>query len=482
MICTSNISYRRKKWVVPEVDIESVERLANDARIPAIVAQLLTLRGIETAQAAAAFLEPRFRDQFPPELLPNIDAGAQRIAQAVRTREKITLYGDYDVDGITGTAMLWHLLNAAGADVDFYIPHRVDEGYGLNVEAVETLIKGGTRLLVTVDCGCSAVDPIARAGQLGVDVVVSDHHEFGASLPPAVAIVHPRAPVVVAEGAAAFPAYPNPDLCGAGVAYKLAWAVAQKICNSQRVSETFRNLLVEFSALVGLGTIADVVPLVGENRILVKYGLGQLARTQFEGLRAFILAAGYGDGAGKKKLDCMAVGFTLGPRLNAAGRMGHAREAVEMLTTATGTRATEIATWLECQNRDRQNIEKKMVTIARKQVEELLAASGIDSAAGELPDELVVAPESYHAGDVGIDASRLEETNHRPALVQATATEAAAGGAGGANAMARRARFPGLNCTTRSSMSATSSSAGADTQWPAACDCPWRSLRPSERR
>ena len=417
MICTSVTSYRRKKWVVPppapQEDV-AVEGFARALRMPPVIARLLINRGITDATAAAAFLDPRYRDLHPPHLLPNMDAAAIRIAAAVRAGEKITLYGDYDVDGITGTAMLWHTLKTAGANVESYIPHRVEEGYGLNTEAVESLINGGTQLLVTVDCGCSAVGPIVRAKERGVDVVVSDHHEFGADLPPAVAIVHPRATTAGRpQEEKPVSGYPNPDLCGAGVAFKLAWAVAQKLCGTEKVNEAYRNLLVEFSAMVALGTIADVVPLVGENRILVKYGLGQLARTRFEGLKALIHAAGYGDG--KKKLDCMAVGFTLGPRLNAAGRMGHAREAIELLTTATGPRADEIANWLEAQNRDRQSTERRMAEIARQQVETRRSAA--EEGAQELV--LVAAHESFHAGVVGIVASRLVDLYHRPAFVLA---------------------------------------------------------------
>ncbi len=167
MICTSATSYRRKKWVVPEVDEGVVARLANEVRVPAVVARLLVNRGIVTAAGAEQFLEPKFKDLHSPWLLPNMEAGAERIARAVREREKITLYGDYDVDGITGTAMLWHTLKTAGADVEYYIPHRVDEGYGLNVEAVGKLIDSGTKLLVTIDCGCSAVEPIALARARG---------------------------------------------------------------------------------------------------------------------------------------------------------------------------------------------------------------------------------------------------------------------------------------------------------------------------
>ncbi|HVT79605.1 MAG TPA: DHH family phosphoesterase, partial [Phycisphaerae bacterium] len=240
-----------------------VVRFAEGLRLPPLIAQILINRGITTASAAGGFLEPRFRDLHAPQLLPNMDRAAERIAQAVRAGEKITLYGDYDVDGITGTAMLWHMLKTAGANVFTYIPHRVDEGYGLNLDAIERLIDDGTQLLITVDCGCSAVAPITRAKERGVDVVVSDHHEFAPTLPPAYAIVHPRFPRSQDSTAQD---YPNPDLCGAGVAFKLAWAVAQKLCNAERVNEVYRNLLVEFSALVGLGTVADVVPLVGENR------------------------------------------------------------------------------------------------------------------------------------------------------------------------------------------------------------------------
>jgi single-stranded-DNA-specific exonuclease len=422
-VCTSVTSYRRKKWVVAPDGGEAAVRMAQETRLPPVVARLLVNRGIKDAAGAAAFLEPRFKELFSPALLPNMNVAAERIARAVKAGEKITLYGDYDVDGITGTAMLWHTLKIAGANVDYYIPHRVDEGYGLNVEAVEGLIKGGTQLLVTVDCGCSAVEPITRAKELGVDVVVSDHHEFGATLPPAVAIVHPRVGTQNAERGTqndgevseeSKAVYPNPDLCGAGVAFKLAWAVAQKICGTERVNEKYREQLVEFSALVGLGTIADVVPLIGENRILVKYGLGQLGRTKFEGLRALIEAAGYGKEG--RKIDCTAVGFTLAPRLNAAGRMGHAREAVELLTTATGARAEEIATWLEAQNRERQNTEKKMVEIAKAQV---MGDGREDGEGRELPHVIVVAHESFHAGVVGIVASRLVDTFHRPTFVLA---------------------------------------------------------------
>ena len=196
MICTSASSFRRQRWVLPALDSAAAQSLARQLHTPPIVAQLLINRGLNDPAAAARFLDPRFRDLHPPALLPNIAAAAERLARAVRAGEKITLYGDYDVDGITGTAMLWHTLKAAGANVEYYIPHRVDEGYGLNRDAVLKLIDEGTQLLVTVDCGCSAVDPIAAARERGVDVVVSDHHEFGPTLPAAYAMVYRGRPEV----------------------------------------------------------------------------------------------------------------------------------------------------------------------------------------------------------------------------------------------------------------------------------------------
>ncbi|MGN6371057.1 MAG: single-stranded-DNA-specific exonuclease RecJ [Phycisphaerae bacterium] len=300
---TSVTSYRKKIWVLPSLDPTQelqAQDLANQLQLPPLIARILITRGLTTPASAAAFLDPKFKDLLSPYLLPNMPPAADRIVQAIRANEKITLYGDYDVDGITGTTMLWHLLKTAGANVDYYIPHRVDEGYGLNADAVRQLIESGTKLLVTIDCGCSALAPITLARELGADVIVSDHHEFATQdgvikLPPANAIIHPRLPEDPSpQTPDPAPAYPNPDLCGAGVAFKLAWAVAQKLSGTEKVSDPYRVLLMEFTALTALGTIADVVPLMGENRIIVRFGLTQLLRTQNPGLLALIHAAGYG--------------------------------------------------------------------------------------------------------------------------------------------------------------------------------------------
>jgi len=446
MVPATPISFKRQRWQRPDGATAPVAAdLGAQLRVPPLVAGLLVQRNIRTAADAQAFLYPQLKDLHDPALLPNMDTAVDRIVTAITTGQSITLFGDYDVDGITGTAMLWHLLKNAGAKVTHYIPHRVEEGYGLSCAAVETVIGRGAELIISIDCGISALEPVRLAGRRKIDLIVTDHHELPAELPPACAIVHPRLPGST---------YPNPDLCGAGVAFKLAWALASRLCGGGRVNAVYRNLLVEFTGLVALATIADVVPLIGENRILARYGLQQVTRSSFTGIRALIAAAGYSD----KKLDTIAVGFGLAPRLNAAGRMDHADLAVELLTSATPERATEIAAYLEEQNRQRQATERKMVVAAKAQVE----------AWETLPRVIVVSSEDNHAGVVGIVASRLVDAYHRPTFVLAGDAELCHGSArsiagfalhqaiehcrdlltsGGGHAMAGGVKFPRGNLT-----------------------------------
>lgn len=401
MTVADPISFRQKSWVVqPAPEPASVESFAGALRVAEPLARLLMARGVTDPTAAHSFLHPEFKNLHAPELLPNMAAAAERLARAIQEKQQIVIFGDYDVDGITGTAMLWHLITAAGGNVKTYIPHRVEEGYGLSVKALEELADQGAQLIVSIDCGGTACEPVAAVRAKGVDIIVTDHHELGEVLPDATVMVHPRLAGSV---------YPNEHLCGAGVAFKLAWATAQLLSGGPKVSDTYKKMLVEFAALVGLGTIADVVPLVGENRILARYGLAQLPRSGLRGIQALIAAAGYGD----RKIDGTAVGFGLAPRLNAAGRMDNADMAVELLTSADAAKATEIAEYLEQQNRDRQATERKMVEAAIKQIEQQLAAEG------ELPLVLVVHSEAHHAGVVGIVASRLVDKYHRPAFVLA---------------------------------------------------------------
>ncbi len=373
----------------------------------ALATRLLCVRGITNATDAAVFLDPKLNQLHDPSLIPDLDRAAERLVAAIRAGERIVIYGDYDVDGVTATAILYHLSKHidANADVHTYVPHRLDEGYGLNSDAIREIAGEGTRVIVTVDCGVTAVEQARVARELGVDLIITDHHhppEREEDLPLAYAVVHPRRP-----GSR----YPFGELCGAGVAYKLAWRMATVASGAtsapgSKVGQETRELLVELLAFAALGTIADVVPLVGENRVLARFGLVRAKHSPFTGLKALVEASGL-TGA---DIGEMEVGFALGPRLNAAGRMGHAKDAVELFTTASGSRATEIATLLSAQNTKRRAVEKAIFETAC----EMVLREGMDR-----PDRraIVLAHEDWHAGVVGIACSRLVEKFHRPTIL-----------------------------------------------------------------
>jgi len=384
------------RWRVAPVRA-GADELARRLGTAPLVGQLLANRGIADLQAAKAFMNPSLSDLHDPELLPGARQAAGIIARAVAEGRKIVIYGDYDVDGITAVAILYACLKMCRADVGFYVPHRLEEGYGVNAEAVAKIAADGAGLLVTVDCGISAVEPLAVAGRAGMEVIVTDHHSLGAELPPAAAIVHPGLP-----GGA----YPNPDAAGAVVAFKLAWQTAREICGSQRADDAMREFLLNATCLAALGTIADVVPLVGENRSLAVHGLRALPATRHPGLRALIDSSGLAN----EKLDAYHVGFVLAPRINACGRMGHARLAVELMTDAEPARCREIADYLAKQNQERQRVQREITD----QAVAMVAERGLDS-----PDRrsLVLWSRQWHGGIVGIVASRLVELYARPAVL-----------------------------------------------------------------
>jgi len=385
------------------------DELALRLNVPPLVAQILHNRGLDEAAQARQFLQPKFNDLLPPEQLPGVTEAAGQIAAAVEAGRRIVIYGDYDVDGITGTAILWHCLRLADADVDFYIPHRLEEGYGLNPEAIDKIADDGANLLVTVDCGITAADSAARAQQRGLELVITDHHATNGKLPEHCTVVHPTA--MGGE-------YGNPHLSGAGVAFKLAWSLAQRFSGAGRVSQPYRDFLVEATGLAALGTIADVVPLVGENRILAHFGLTGVRNSQLAGLVALVEQSGLTG----KKIDSYHVGFWLAPRLNAAGRMGHARLAVELLTRADADRGRQIAEFLDSQNRQRQQVERQITEQARQQV----IQSGMD---GDAYRAIVLGGEGWHAGVIGIVASRLVDEFHRPVVLLSLDDQIAQGSA-----------------------------------------------------
>ncbi len=373
------------------------QQLAEKLSIPEIIIQLLYNRGITDPKEVQKFLQPSLSDLVEPARLIGVEKAVKRIRKAIAGDERIMIYGDYDVDGITGVSILWHCLKLAGKEVEYYVPHRIDEGYGLNEEAIKQLASEGVDVMITVDCGISAVHEAQVAKECGIDLIITDHHQMADQLPEAFAIVHPGL-----EGQD----YPNQNLCGAAVAFKLAWAIAQEFSGHQKVSPEFRQFLVNATSLVALGTIADVVPLIGENRVLTRFGLSGLAHSENVGVAALVQACGL-DG---EKIDSTDIGFKLAPRLNAAGRMGHARLAIDLFTKSNPLKAREIATYLESQNKLRQKVEKDITNQAVEQFKSL----GMDN--GEHYG-LVLAGENWHGGVIGIVASRIVDKYHCPTFV-----------------------------------------------------------------
>ncbi|MBY0311958.1 MAG: single-stranded-DNA-specific exonuclease RecJ [Phycisphaerales bacterium] len=367
-----------------------------------LINRILSVRGFSNPAEAAAFLSPKLTQLHDPSLIPDLDRAAERIVRAMRDGERIVIYGDYDVDGITATAILFHTIRMIepNADVRTYVPHRLDEGYGLNSAAIAEIAAAGAKVIVSVDCGITAVEPANEAARLGVDLIITDHHTPPTTmegLPRAFAVVHPRRPDS---------AYPFGELSGAGVAYKLAWRLATAATGSSRADEKVRGMLVELLAMAALGTIADIVPLVGENRVLASFGLVRAKHSPLIGLQALVDASGLGG----EDIGAMEVGFRLGPRLNAAGRMGHSREAVELFTVADAARCKEIAEHLSKQNEQRRRVESDIFELACELAEKQ-GMTGTDRRA------IVLAHETWHAGVVGIVCSRLVERFHRPAIL-----------------------------------------------------------------
>jgi len=370
---------------------------------PSLVQRVFRARGFTDSAVIARFCEPKLTHLHDPSLLPGVNEAAARLVAALRTNQSIAIYGDYDVDGITATAIIFHTLKtiAPNARVRHYVPHRVDEGYGINCDALRTLKSEGVDLVVSVDCGITAVRSAQTAREIGLELIITDHHSLppeGVELPNAL-MVHPRLPG--RDGA-----YPFGDLCGAGVAFKLAWRLCSLWCGSERVSKQLQELLMHLLPLAALGTIADVVPLVDENRTIAAWGLRLIKRTPLVGLQALITACGLDD----EKIDSETVGFRLAPRLNACGRLGHATDAMRLLTEASPEEAMVLAQQLHEQNGHRQALERTIFEQATAMAED----GGFDR---DDRRAIVLAHESWHPGVVGIVCSRMVERYGRPTVL-----------------------------------------------------------------
>ncbi|MGL4552686.1 MAG: single-stranded-DNA-specific exonuclease RecJ, partial [Gemmataceae bacterium] len=384
-----------KRWRLLAHDRHAVDQLARSIQVPALVAQLLLNRGVATPDHARRFLDCPLSGLYAPSLLPGVPEAADRLLAAVAAGRRICVYGDYDVDGVTGSSILLGCLTLLGAKPDLHIPHRLTEGYGLNRDALHKIAADGAAVVVTVDCGIASLAEAEEAKRLGLELIITDHHEMKAELPDAAVLVHPRLPGST---------YPFGQLCGAGVALKLAWAMAQKKCGGEKVNEAFKEFLLDAVALAALGVVADVVPLADENRILVKAGLSRLRTKPPLGIDVLREVS-------KVEADAMRasdIGFKLAPRINAAGRMGQARLAVDLLMATNRTRAVDLARHLDGLNEMRQTLERQSTARAK----ELIAEGNLADAPA-----LVLADAGWHGGIVGIVAGRLAESYGRPALI-----------------------------------------------------------------
>ena len=386
-----------KRWRLVPHDLGLVEDIATQSNLPPFLAQLLLRRGLTQSDQIAHFLDPKLTDLRDPEQLPGIIQAAETLYQAVLDNKSIVIYGDYDADGMTSTAILLGALKLMGAQVTYFVPNRLEDGYGLNRAAISKLAETGKQVVVTVDCGIAAIDEAQLARELGLQLIITDHHQMGSTLPVADAIVHPALPGHH---------YPFHGLCGAGVAFKLAWALCQRASQAKRVSPEFRNYLLSAIGLAAIGTVADVVPLIDENRVIVKHGLKALKANPCLGLQQLMQITKLD---AKPQLDSDSIAFTLAPRLNAAGRLGQAQLGVELLSTTDVERAKVLAAYVDKLNGDRETLERSIQVAAGKQIKEQFNL--------ETDPALVLAAPGWHAGVIGVVAGRLAEKHHLPVVV-----------------------------------------------------------------
>lgn len=376
-------------WLAPETDEVLVQNLARDAQVSETVARILVNRGITTAEDARAFLTPSLDQLHDPMLLPDMAAGVERIVRAIEGGEKILVHGDYDVDGVTSAALLIRTLKRLGASVVHRVPHRKRDGYDIKPYNAEEAHADGVTLIITADCGVNACSTIARAQELGIDMVVTDHHEQGDTLPKAVAVINP-----IRHDST----YPFRHLAGVGVALKLAQAVVRRLGHDDI------KFMQRFLDLAALGTVADVVPLIGENRVIVKFGLDSLTRTKKVGLEALLARNGLTD----KKITTYHVGFVLAPRINAVGRLDDAAIALQLMLTTNREEADSLADVLEQRNTERQQEQQKIW----QSVEAKIAEKDLDAYRA-----IVLSATDWNSGVVGIVASKIVERYCRPAIL-----------------------------------------------------------------
>jgi len=385
----------QKRWKIAdeltEKQLQVKKQLTSSIKCPDLIAEMLVRKGLTNKEEIDKFFNPDLNNVYDPFIFDDMEIAVNRIIQAIEQKEQITIYGDYDVDGTTSTALLFLGLKKANAEVNYYIPHRMIDGYGLSLSGIDLIIEEGTKLIISVDCGINAIEEINKINDLGIDIIITDHHNPKDILPQALAIINPK----VAESK-----YPFKDLAGVGVAYKLLMGVYQKL---EMDSKEFIDKYVD---LVALGTIADIVPLADENRIFASIGLERLLKKQNIGLNALINIAGLAN----KELNSSDIVFGIAPRINAAGRMGSAMRAVELMVALDSEKSDELAEIIEWENSLRQQIDQKTFQEACEIIEKKY--KNIDETGC-----IVVSSDDWHPGVIGIVASKLVEKYYRPTIM-----------------------------------------------------------------
>ena len=374
-----------KKWEYYGKEEEKVEKIQKEFGLSRLLSTILVNKGLENKEEIDVFLNPTRKDFHDPYLMPDMEIAVKRIIQAIENQEKVIIYGDYDVDGITSITVLKKFLSDRGLEVDSYIPNRLDEGYGLNKAAIDKIVSEGYQLMITVDCGISGIDEIDYANSLGLETIVTDHHEPAEVLPKALAVV---------DAKRKDNKYPNNQLAGVGVVFKLTQAISQ-------VYNLEEKEYLKYLDIVCVGTISDIVPLVDENRVIAKLGLKLVEVTKNIGLKALLTSIGY------KKIDSSAISFGVAPRINACGRMGHEQEALKLFLTDNIVEATNITKKLNEYNKERQDIEKRIF-------EEVLVK--IENGEKDKPC-IVLADENWHHGVIGIVSSKVTEMYYKPSIL-----------------------------------------------------------------
>lgn len=375
-----------KKWQIYQIDEEKVEEIAKNYNINKLLAIILVNRDIIEQEQIKKFLEPKRNDFYDPYQMPDMEIAVERIMKAIDNEEKIIIYGDYDVDGITSVTVLKSFLEERGIKVEEYIPNRLEEGYGLNKKAIDKIVKDGNQLMITVDCGISAIEEVDYANRLGIETIITDHHEPGNELPKAIAVV---------DAKRKDNKYPFRNLAGVGVVFKLIQALGMRMGLAEKE-------YLKYLDIVCIGTISDIVPLVDENRVIVKLGLKLVEQTKNLGLKSIIQSSGY------NQVDSNTVSFGVAPRINACGRMGHQEEALKLFLATDANEVSELTQKLNEYNKIRQETEKNIYNEAVEEIEK-----------NKLYDKntIVVMKENWHHGVIGIVSSKITELYFKPSIL-----------------------------------------------------------------